>query len=155
MTHRIRVAGLVRKGDECLLIQQLDRQGILHWSLPGGRLEPSDADMYRGVEREVWEETGLRVQAGRLLFLSEYSGFGLFALTLIIECHLLESEDPGNIHLNNTMEDDNIHGVAWWPVSSIRAAESGMSKTLGKMEFWQALEEEYTVVHLGRHQAED
>jgi ADP-ribose pyrophosphatase YjhB (NUDIX family) len=151
MTQRIRVAGLVRKDDDFLLIQQEDRSGKLHWSLPGGRLEASDADMFRGVEREVLEETGLRVDAGRLLFLSEYSGPDMFALTLIFECHLAEGEDPANIHLNNTMEDDNIHEVAWWHVSQIQTADSGMSRTLGNMEFWQALETAGSVVHLGRH----
>lgn len=152
MTHRIRVAGLVRKDDEFLLIQQQDRHGKLHWSLPGGRLEASDADMFRGVEREVLEETGLRVQAGQLLFLSEYSGPDMFALTLIFDCQLVDGENPANIHLNNTMEDDNIHDVAWWHVSQIQTAESGMSRILGNMEFWQALETAGSVVHLGRHE---
>ena len=122
MTHRIRVAGLVRQGDTILLIQQENRHGVRLWSIPGGRLEPTDADIFRGAEREVWEETGLKVQAGSLRFVSEYLAPDLFALSLIIECRLTDDEDPNNIHLENIMEDDNIHGVAWWPITQIQSS---------------------------------
>lgn len=154
MHHRIRVAGLVRRGDEILLIQQQNRHGVRNWSIPGGRLEPTDADIFRGAEREVWEETGLRVEARQLRFISEYLAPDLFALTLIIECHLAENEHPDNIHLNNMMEDDNIHGVAWWPIAEIRATAEPISRTLGKVEFWEALESSEVTVYLGRHNDE-
>jgi len=151
MTHRIRVAGLVRRGDEILLIQQQNRHGVRSWSIPGGRLEPSDSDIFRGAEREVWEETGLKVNAGSLRFVSEYLAPDLFAITLIIECNLAEDEHPDNIHLDNIMEDDNIHGVAWWPIAEIKISKESMSRTLGKLEFWDALEVPDGTVYLGRH----
>lgn len=34
-------------------------------ALPGGRLEPSDAGLLAAAVRETWEETGLRLDAGR------------------------------------------------------------------------------------------
>ena len=151
MTHRIRVAGLVRLGEEILLVQQQNRHGVRRWSIPGGRLEPSDPDIFRGAEREVWEETGLRVEARRIRFISEYLAPDLFAITLIIECQLAEGELPENIHLDNTMEDDNIHGVAWWSITGIQNTADLMSRTLGKPEFWAALEDADGVVYLGRH----
>ncbi|MFN0214449.1 MAG: NUDIX domain-containing protein [Saprospiraceae bacterium] len=151
MTQRIRVAGLVRRGDEILLIQQENRHGVRQWSIPGGRLEPTDLDMFRGAEREVWEETGLQVQAGQLRFISESLGPDLFAVTLVIECHLIEEEFSENIHLDNTMEDDNIHGVAWWSITQIKESEEPISRTLRNPEFWNALELSEGVVYLGRH----
>lgn len=53
----------------------LDSQGrvlLLHnerdeWELPGGRLEPGDADLEGTVEREISEETGWQVTAGPIL----------------------------------------------------------------------------------------
>lgn len=152
MVHRIRVAGLVRRGDEILLIQQQNRHGVRRWSIPGGRLEPTDADIFRGVEREVWEETGLRVEARELRFISEYLAPELFAVTLIIECQLAPDEHPDNIHLDNIMEDDNIHGVAWWSASNIHGSEVPMSRMLDTSEFWEALDGTIGVVYLGRHQ---
>jgi ADP-ribose pyrophosphatase YjhB (NUDIX family) len=152
MVHRIRVAGLVRRGDEILLIQQQNRHGVRRWSIPGGRLEPTDADIFRGVEREVWEETGLRVEARDLRFISEYLAPDLFAVTLIIECLLAPDEHPDNIHLDNIMEDDNIHKVAWWSASNIHGSEVPMSRMLSTSEFWEALDGAIGVVYLGRHQ---
>lgn len=151
MQHRIRVAGLVRRDNQILLIQQQNRNGIRTWSIPGGRLEASDADIFRGAEREVWEETGLRVEAQQLRFVSEYLAPDVFALTLVIECQLTEDELPENIHLNNIMEDDNIHGVAWWPVSQIHISEEPMSRTLVNPDFWAALEQTDSMTYLGRH----
>jgi 8-oxo-dGTP pyrophosphatase MutT (NUDIX family) len=150
MTHRIRVAGLIRRGDEFLLIKQQDRFGRLHWSFPGGRLEPSDADMYRGAEREVLEETGLRVHAGTLRYMYEYSTTDLFALTLIIECQLASDQNPADIHLNNTMEDDHIHDVAWWPIKNIQSGGEDIGRTFKNPLFWENLETPDLVIHLGR-----
>ena len=151
MHQRIRVAGLVRRGPELLLIRQKDRQGRLHWTLPGGRLEHTDENMYRGAEREVWEETGLEVRAGSLRFIVEDLSPGLFALTLIIECHLIDEDSFDRIHLDNTMEDDNIHGVAWWHTENIRSAAEGIGQTLQRSAFWEALENGVEVLHLGRN----
>jgi len=151
MQHRIRVAGLIRSGDRLLLVQQENRFGVSTWSLPGGRLEPTDDDIFRGTEREVWEETGLRVVASRLRYVSEYLAPDMFAVTLIIECQLAEDENPANIHLDNIMEDDNIHDVAWWNITELQITEAPLSRTLIRAEFWQSLEMVETTVYLGRH----
>ncbi len=151
MTHRIRVAGLVRRGDEILLIHQQNHQGMRTWGFPGGRMEPTDADIFRGAEREVWEETGLRVEARQIRYVSEYLAPDMFAITLVIECHLAEDEDPTNIHLGNVMDDDHIFGVAWWQITQIRTSEEPMSRTLGESAFWEALDSANLGVYLGRH----
>lgn len=151
MHHRIRLAGLVRRDNEILLIQQQNRHGIRNWSIPGGRLEATDADIFRGAEREVWEETGLKVEARQLRFISEYLAPDLFALTLIIECEVAEGENPEGIHLDNMMEDDNIHAVAWWPIDRIQVSDEPMSRTLGLRAFWEAIDGANTIVYLGRH----
>lgn len=151
MTQRIRVAGIVRRHQEILLVLQKNRFKGQSWSLPGGRLEPSDADMYRGVEREVWEETGLKVQAGALRFVSEYSAPDLMALTLIFDCTILEGQDANDIHLNNTQMDDQILDVAWWPESDIKIATNEMGHTLQLPAFWEDFHPSNAPIHLGRH----
>ena len=151
MHQRIRVAGLVRRGDEFLLVRQTDRFGNVRWSLPGGRLEAEDENMFRGAEREVWEETGLEVSAGRLRFISEYHASDLFALTLIIECSLVDEQNYAEIHLENTVEGDDILEVAWKTIDFIRSAESGIGRTLSNPVFWESLENTAEVVHLGRY----
>jgi 8-oxo-dGTP diphosphatase len=73
MKHRIRLIGIVRKEDQLLLVkQQNPENGYTRWALPGGGFEHTDEHIFAGVEREVLEETGIQVQAGRLLMISEY-----------------------------------------------------------------------------------
>lgn len=57
------VGGVVLEGDAVLLVKRAfpPRQG--EWSLPGGQLELGES-LTEGVAREVFEETGLRVDVG-------------------------------------------------------------------------------------------
>lgn len=151
ISHRIRVAGLISLGDSLLMVQQMNRHGKLLWSLPGGRLEASDADIFRGAEREVWEETGLKVEAGPLRFVSEYLAPDLFAVTFIIECRLAVGENPDNIHLNNTQPDDHIYGVEWLSRSKILSQEKAASRIFALDSFWDSLANPNGVLHLGRY----
>ena len=67
MKHRIRVVGILCRDEHILLVEQLNpNTGHRRWTPPGGGLEISDPDIFAGVEREVFEETGLKVRAGRL-----------------------------------------------------------------------------------------
>ena len=52
-----------KKHEKVLLTQRADNQ---RWCLPGGRMESGESAA-EACEREVWEETGLRVRAKRLI----------------------------------------------------------------------------------------
>jgi ADP-ribose pyrophosphatase YjhB (NUDIX family) len=151
MVHRIRVSGIVRHNDQLLVINQQNYQGIRRWALPGGALEASDDNIFRGVEREMLEETGLKVQARQLRFISEYASYtqGLLALSMFIECDLAADEKSENIHLNNVQPDDNIHGVAWMSREQLQTVDIG--RVLSHPTFWDKLDSpDQDVIHLGR-----
>jgi 8-oxo-dGTP diphosphatase len=57
------------------------------WALPGGWLEGSDEAIERALERELREETGLRVRVGPIRAV-ERAGF---AVVLLMETALLDS----------------------------------------------------------------
>jgi 8-oxo-dGTP diphosphatase len=57
------VKGVVRLGDDVLL----GRNSRGEWELPGGRPEPDEESVAATLVREVREETGLDIAAGRLL----------------------------------------------------------------------------------------
>jgi 8-oxo-dGTP diphosphatase len=73
--RRIPCAGAVirDKAGRLLLIRRGHEPGAGLWSLPGGRIEPGETDQ-QAVVREVLEETGLRVECGRLLGRAELAG---------------------------------------------------------------------------------
>lgn len=61
---------LVLKGGALLLNTHLDAQGQPYYDLPGGGQHPMET-MEEAVVREVWEETGLRVEPVRFAALAE------------------------------------------------------------------------------------
>ncbi|WP_199911812.1 NUDIX domain-containing protein [Dongshaea marina] len=72
MEHRIRAAGILVQ-DENLLLVRHQMDGEEFWVPPGGGLEERDGGSLGALKREVFEETGLQVDAiGPLLFLHEY-----------------------------------------------------------------------------------
>jgi 8-oxo-dGTP diphosphatase len=67
-THVIGCVGAVIKDEagRLLLIKRGHEPGKGLWSIPGGRIEPGESDE-AALVREVREETGLVVTAGRLI----------------------------------------------------------------------------------------
>jgi ADP-ribose pyrophosphatase YjhB (NUDIX family) len=71
--------------DRLLLVKRGHPPGMGSWSVPGGRLEPGESDE-AGVRREVLEETGLRVEVGRLAGAVDRPGPG--GVTYVIRDYL-------------------------------------------------------------------
>ncbi|HEX4815346.1 MAG TPA: NUDIX hydrolase [Nonomuraea sp.] len=68
-----------------LLVKRGHPPGEGLWSIPGGRLESGESDA-AGVRREVMEETGLRVEVGRLAGTVDRPGPG--GVTYVIRDYL-------------------------------------------------------------------
>ena len=154
MKHRIRVCGIARTGDSLVLIQQVNPDtGHRRWTLPGGGMETTDGDIFRAVEREMFEETGLRVRAGQIRFISEHfaNHDQCIMLTLWVDCSP-DEDDFGPLSLENTMHDDNIADVRWWSMADILAHDPDhMGRHIRKEEFWLGLDAPAgTVAYLGR-----
>lgn len=99
-----RVASAVIENDgQILLVENQRADGRIDWSMPGGVIE-ADENPIEGLQREVFEETGLVVQLwGPLLWTttarSESMGFNLVAETYVAhavggEIHI---DDPDGI----------------------------------------------------------
>ncbi len=66
---RIRIAVLLRKGDQVLLVRHKKPQAT-YWLVPGGGLEYCES-IEQCARRELMEETGLEIQLGDLVYVSE------------------------------------------------------------------------------------
>lgn len=154
MKHRIRVCGLVRMDDRLVLIEQVNPvSGRRHWTLPGGGMEASDENIYRAVEREVFEETGLRTKAGAVRYISEHFAQSdqCTMLSLWIDCQPAEGSYLA-LSLANTMHDDNIADVRWWAYEDLLTMQGhGIGRLLQQAAFWENLDAPAGVVtYLGR-----
>lgn len=75
--HSVSVAGIVVRDDGRVLVIKRDDNG--HWEAPGGVLE-LDESFEAGVQREVFEETGLAVTVERLTGVYKNLTHGIVAL---------------------------------------------------------------------------
>lgn len=72
---RVRACGLAVQGGAVLLVNHKRFMANMHfpetaWILPGGAVEPGEP-LHESVMREVFEETGLRCEVGKFLFVKE------------------------------------------------------------------------------------
>lgn len=88
-------AAIVRRGDEILLVRQQTKSADRpYWTLPAGRVEEGEA-ILSAVERELFEETGIRARAPVRL---AYAAQG-------------RSELSGIYWVTFTFEVDHVEGV--------------------------------------------
>ena len=74
MRHRIRAAVIVVEGDSVLLVRHQHDEvhgGESWWVPPGGGIEGKES-LVECARREVFEETGLSVELGRIAYVREF-----------------------------------------------------------------------------------
>ena len=105
----------MRRDDAVLLVKRgrAPRQG--QWAIPGGRVHAGET-LHQGTEREVFEETGITIRAGEMVYQLEY----------------IEHDDNGEIAFHYVVLDyageylsgepeagDDADEAAWVPFSSL------------------------------------
>ena len=65
--QRISSGGIVVHKGKVLLVHHYQNDGFDFWVMPGGGIE-GDEGILRAAEREVWEETNLKVRAERIAY---------------------------------------------------------------------------------------
>ena len=71
MNHRISAGALVEHEGRLLLVRHRKEGSYDFWVAPGGGVQGSES-LAAAAEREVKEETGLAVRAGRVLYVEEF-----------------------------------------------------------------------------------
>ncbi len=97
-TPKLDVRGVVFRGERILLVRELADGG---WTLPGGWIDLNEPPT-RAAEREVWEESGYRVRAQKLLGIYDRNQHGYpvsvyHTYKLFIQCELLGGEPANSI----------------------------------------------------------
>jgi ADP-ribose pyrophosphatase YjhB (NUDIX family) len=76
MNHRLRAAALVIRDRRLLLVKQIERRtGEHYWLPPGGAVESTDLSIFDCAKRETLEETGVQIEASRIVYIREFIDF--------------------------------------------------------------------------------
>lgn len=84
--YRVAVAAIIMDIDGRILLCKHTYRKLHPWGLPGGGLEFGESPEC-GIQREVWEETGFKVNVEKLLFAEssqEFHHIGLIYLCTIV-----------------------------------------------------------------------
>ncbi|MFC5144841.1 NUDIX domain-containing protein [Streptomyces aureoversilis] len=123
MRIRNSASGLVVRDGHVLLLRGDWPQPDTFW-LPGGGQEPGET-LSACAEREVWEETGVRVRAAELLLVREniptnhpdgpFPGSRSHRVEMLFWCELVDEPEV----LGGTEPDTVQTGVEWMPVDKL------------------------------------
>ncbi len=68
---QVAVGAVVFLNDRVLLVQRKNTPAAGQWAIPGGRVKLGET-LKNAAEREVFEETGIRIDAGEVVYVFEY-----------------------------------------------------------------------------------
>ncbi len=107
----VAVGGVAVRDGALLLVRRGTEPQAGRWTVPGGHVEPGET-LASAVERELGEETGLRVRCGPFLGWAERLGPGYHFVILDFTVWL--PDDPGV-----TVAGGDAAAVAWVPLSQV------------------------------------
>jgi 8-oxo-dGTP diphosphatase len=124
MKHRVRAAVIILKDEKLLMVKHVNPEsGDAWWIPPGGGLEDQDNSIHDCAIREVFEETGLQVTVGKMVYLREF----IETVPRIhhIELFFLAEDFSGDLTIENIKgngpDEDWIQQLAWFGQDEIQA----------------------------------
>jgi 8-oxo-dGTP diphosphatase len=124
----------------------------VHFSPPGGGLEPSDDSVLECARRETFEETGLTLGELRLVYWREFHELHTDVMNL--EMYFLASNfqgQPTTANLKGKDDENYVKGLRWFNRQEL--AEVQLFPRILRDGFWDHLEQGFPdALYLGREQ---
>lgn len=108
---RAGVGAVVIHNDALLVVQRAKEPGKGLWAVPGGKVEWGET-VAETAEREVFEETGVRIVAGPVIWTGESIGTDHHFVLLDVEGTYVEGEPVAN---------DDAAQATWVPLAELRS----------------------------------
>ena len=124
MDFGVRVAAVVERGGELLLVRHEKPDRDAYWVLPGGRLEPGETIPECAV-RELAEETGLAASFSGVLYVGEFLREGRHTIDVVARV-TLEGNDEAVLGSDPEVAPDDeptLREVRWISVDELRGIE--------------------------------
>jgi 8-oxo-dGTP diphosphatase len=105
MGRRVAVRGIALHDGKILCVRlrpypgKIRAEGGDYWCLPGGGLEDGES-LSDGIQREMVEETGIKPNVGKLLFIQQFTFEDTEGLEFFF--HIINSEDYLHVDLSKT-----------------------------------------------------
>ncbi|MDD5169028.1 MAG: NUDIX hydrolase [Syntrophales bacterium] len=85
---RVGIGAIVAKDGKVLMVKRAAAPNQNRWAIPGGMLELGET-LQEGAEREIMEETGLRIKAGKPIYAFDF----------------MERDEEGRLHFHYVIVD--------------------------------------------------
>jgi ADP-ribose pyrophosphatase YjhB (NUDIX family) len=124
MDFGVRVATVVERGGDLLLVRHKKPGTDAYWVLPGGRLEPGETIPACAI-RELAEETGLAASFSGVLYVGEFLREGRHTIDVVARV-TLEGEDEAVLGSDPEVAPDaepTLREVRWVSVDELRGIE--------------------------------
>ena len=124
MDFGVRVAAVVEREGELLLVRHQKPDREPYWVLPGGRLEPGET-IPECAGRELAEETGLTAGFSGVLYVSEFLRQGRHTIDVVARMSL-EGEAEASLGSDPEVEpgtEPTLREVRWVSVEELREIE--------------------------------
>ena len=158
MKQRIRVATIITNKDKVLLVKHVHPEsGYTWWVPPGGGIKKEDSSIFDCAKRETFEETNLKIEASKIIYLREYlDKRGTLENTdgkLNIEIFILADSYDGEVNINNIKgsgpDELYIKQVKW--LSKEEMQDIIVYPEILKDDFWIDYRQEFfNTKYLGR-----
>lgn len=107
MQAQAAVGAVVFHEGRVLLVRRGQAPASNQWAIPGGRVELGET-LQRAAEREVWEETGVRIAAGEVVYVFD----------------VIERDESGRVRFHYVIVDLEARYLSGRPAAGGDAAEA-------------------------------
>lgn len=135
MKYGISAAALVVQENQLLLVHHKQTGQYDFWVPPGGRLQGEES-IFECARRETYEETGLRVELKRILYIQEFVEPGYHFCKFFILCET----SSGTLTLANKLDSEDFLIEAHF-FSSAELQNITVHPHILKDQFWEDIAE--------------